>query len=129
MPALATLAVNDGQTTPVSHNFDPVTTDGSEAKWADRSPSIPAGFRTISQEVLPPAGGRTVNKINFGFYIPVVASVNGVDTVVRYNSAQVILNVAPDSLLQERKDLLAYVANTLGLATVKTSVHNLEPFY
>lgn len=129
MPAIATLAINDGQATPVSHNFDPVTTDGSEAQWADRSPTIPSGFRTISHEVLKPSGSRTVNKITCGFYIPVVATVNGVDTVVRYSSAQVILNIAPDSLLQERKDLLAYVANFLGLAGVKTSVQNLEPYY
>jgi len=60
---------------------------------------------------------------------PTVATVNSVDTVVRYSSAKVELNIHPDSTLQERKDLLAYVANTLGLATMKTSVENLEPFY
>jgi hypothetical protein len=64
-----------------------------------------------------------------GFSSPVVAAVDGSDTVVRYNSAQVVLNIHPQSTLQERKDILAYVANTLGLATVKTSVENLEPFY
>jgi hypothetical protein len=61
--------------------------------------------------------------------MPTVATVSGVDTVVRFSSAQVILNFAPDSLLQERKDLLAYVANQLANANVKTSVQNLEPFY
>ena len=129
MPAIATMAINDGQAAPVSHNFDPVTTDGSLAKWADRSPSIPAGYRTISHEVLPPAGGRTAHKITIGHYMPTVVTVAGVDTVVRFSSAQVILNIAPDSSLQERKDLLAYVANQLANANVKTSVQNLEPFY
>jgi hypothetical protein len=60
---------------------------------------------------------------------PTVAAVSGIDTVVRYSSAQVTLNIHPDSTLQERKDLLAYVANSLGLATWKTAVENLEPFY
>lgn len=129
MPAIATLAINDGQTTPVSHNFDPVTTDGAEAKFADRSPTISSGFRTISHEVAGPSGSRTVTKLTSGFMIPTVATVNGVDTVIRYSSAQVILNIAPDSTLQERKDLLAYVKNFLGLASVATSVQNLEPFY
>lgn len=129
MPAIATLTVNDGQASPVAHSFDPVTTDGSLAKWADRSPSIPAGFRTISEEVLPPANGRTVYKITFGYYNPTVATVDGSDQVVRFSSAQVVLNIAPDSSLQERKDLLAYVANSLGLSTIKTSVQNLEPHY
>lgn len=129
MPAIATMSINDGQTTPVAHSFAPVTTDGSLAKWADRSPTIPSGYRTISHEVLPPNGSRTVNKVTLGFMVPVVATINGVDTVVRYSSAQVVLNIHPDALLQERKDLLAYVANSLANATVKTSVENIEPFY
>lgn len=129
MPAIATLVINDGQAAPVAHSFAPVTTDGSVAKFADRSPSIPSGFRTISIEVLTPSGARTVNKLGLGYYVPVVVAVNGVDTVVRYSSASVVLNIHPDALLQERKDLLAYVANSLGLASVKTSVENIEPFY
>lgn len=129
MPAIATLAINDGQASPVSHNFAPVSTDGSLAKWADRSPSIPSGFLGISQEVSPPNGNRTVHRVQWGFMFPVVATVDSVDTVVRFSSAQVTLNIHPDALLQERKDILAYVANCLGLATMKTSVENLEPFY
>lgn len=129
MPAIATLTVNDGLSTPVAHAFAPVTTDGSKAQFADRSPSIPAGFRTISHEMLLPNGTRTVYQINMGFMIPVVAVVDGSDKVVRYSSAQVKLNIHPDATVQERKDLLAYVANSLGLATVKTSVENLEPYY
>jgi hypothetical protein len=60
---------------------------------------------------------------------PTVAVVDGVDKAVRYNSANVVLNIHPDSTLQERKDLLAYVANSLGLAVIKTSVENIEPFF
>lgn len=129
MPAIASQSVNDGQSTPAAHTFSPVTTDGSKASFADRSPSIPAGYRTISHEVVGPNGNRTVHKITMGFLIPVVATVNSVDTVVRYSSAQVVLNIHPESTLQERKDLNAYVANFLGLADVKTTVQNLEPFY
>lgn len=127
MPAIAALSVNDA--VPAAHTFSPVSTNGSKAEWADRSPSIPSGFRKISHEVLPPSGTRTVNRITMGFMIPVVATVNGVDTVVRYSSAQVILNSHPDDTLQDRKDLLAYVANSLDIAAVKTSVENIEPFY
>lgn len=129
MPAIAALTVNDGLASPTAHTFAPVSTTGQKAKWADRSPSIPAGFRTISHEINEPSGNRTVNKVSMGFMCPTVATVGSVDTVVRYNSAQVILNLHPESTLQERKDLLAYVANSLGLAVVKTSVELLEPFY
>jgi len=129
MPAIAALSINDGQSTPVAHTFNPVSTNGAKAQWADRSPSIPAGFRTLSHEIAGPNGSRTVHRITMGYMIPTVATVNSVDTVVRYSSAQVILNIHPESTLQERKDLLAYVANSLGLASVKTSVENLEPYY
>lgn len=129
MPAIAALSINDGAATPVAHTFSPVTTDGSLAKWADRSPSIPNGFRTLSHEVQAPNGTRTVHRIIMGFNVPVVATVNSVDTVVRNSSAQVTLNIHPEATLQERKDLLAYVTNSLGLADVKTSVQNIEPFY
>lgn len=129
MPAIAALSINDGLATPVAHTFSPVKTDGSMAQWADRSPSIPSGFRLISHEVLPPSGNRTTHKVTFGFMNPTVATVNGVDQVVRYSSAQLVLNIHPDSLLQERKDLLAYVANFLANANVKTSVEQIEPFY
>jgi hypothetical protein len=129
MPAIAALTVNDGATTPVAHTFNPVTTNGAGASWADRSPSIAAGFRTISHEVAPPNGNRTVHRITMGFKNPTVVTVGTVDQVARYSSAQVILNIHPDSTLQERKDLLAYVANSLGIASVKLSVENIEPFY
>lgn len=129
MPAVAALTINDGAATPVAHTFNPASQDGSLVKWADRSPSIPAGFRTVTHLYEEPKGQRTVHRMTFGYYIPVVATVNSVDTVVRFNSAQVILNIAPDSTLQERKDLLAYVANSLGLAGWKTSVENLEPYF
>jgi len=129
MPAIAALSINDGQTTPVAHSFSPVTTDGSIAKWADRSPTIPSGFRTISYEVAPPSGSRVTNKLQMGLMNPTVATVNSVDQVVRYSSAQVTLNIHPDATLQERKDLLAYLVNFFQNASVKTSVENIEPFY
>lgn len=129
MPAIAALVINDGAATPVARTFNPVTTDGSLSKWADRSPTIAAGFRTITEEVLEPAGNRTVYKITMGFYFPVVATVNGVDTVVRFNSAQVIFNMAPDSTTQERDDTMSFVKNFLANSTVVTSVENVEPFY
>lgn len=129
MPAIAALTVNDGLASPVAHTFSPASQSGSKTVFADRSPTIPAGYRTISHEWAEPNGNRTVWKLTMGFMFPVVANVDGSDTVVRYNSAQLVLNMNPNSTLQERKDTLAYVANSLDLASVKTSVENFEPYY
>ena len=129
MPAIAALVINDGAATPVAHTFSPVTTDGSLAKWADRSPSIAAGYRTITEEVLEPSGQRKAYKVTFGCYFPTVATVNGVDTVVRFSSFSGSFNMAPDSTVQERDDALTYVINLFSHASVRQSVENLEPFY
>jgi hypothetical protein len=83
----------------------------------------------INFEVTPPTGNRTTHKVAAGFTNPTVATVDSSDKVVRYSSGQIILNIHPESTLQERKDLLAYMANFLGLADVKTCIQNLEPVY
>jgi hypothetical protein len=129
MPAIAALSINDGQTTPVAHSFAPVTTDGSLARFADRSPTIPAGFLTFSHEVSEPSGTRTTNKVATGLYMPTVATVDGVDQVVRYSSFSGTLNIHPSATLQERKNLLAYIVNFYNNALVKQTVENIEPFY
>jgi hypothetical protein len=129
MSALASLSINDGQATPVAHTFNPVSTDGSRAQWAERSAGVPSGYFTLSHEVRNPASATAAYRVLIGLNVPVMATVNGVLTVVRNSSAQVTLNCSAQSTVQERKDLLAYVANFLGNATVKTSVQDLEPFY
>ncbi len=129
MPAIAAIAINDGAASPVSHTFNVVSTDGARGKWADRSPGIPTGFLTISHEVRNASSPSAAERIIMGFNVPVMATADGVTSVVRNSSAQVTLNLSPSSTEQERKDLLAYVANFLANASVKTSVQNIEPFY
>lgn len=129
MPAIAAISINDGQSTPVSHTFSPVTTNGAKAEWADRSPASPAGFLGISHEVRRPATASAAQRVIIGFNIPVMETVNGVATVTRFSSAKLEMNFANLSTEQERKDLLAYVKNFLTNASVATSVTDLEPFY
>lgn len=129
MPAIAALTINDGATTPVAHTFAPVTTNGSTAKWADRSAATPAGFTTITEEIREARSSGAAHRVIVGFNFPILALVDGSQTKVRNNSGQVVLNFAQDSTDQERKDALAYVSNFLANATVKTSIQNIEPFY
>lgn len=129
MPAIAALTINDGATTPVAHVFSPVSTNGAKAEWADRTASMPTAYLTISDEVRKPATATAAYRKITGFNNPVVADVNGVDTVVRNSSAQLTLNFAPTSTIQERKDLLAYIAGWCANADVKESIENIEPFY
>lgn len=129
MPAIAALTINDGATTPVAHTFSPANITGNKAEWQDRSPVTPAGYRKFHHEVSQPSPQRTTHKMTFGLYNPTEAVVNGSTVVARSCAAQLTLNFPPDSTLQERKDTLAYMANFLANASVKSSVENIEPFY
>lgn len=129
MPAISSLSVNDAAATPVAHTFSPVSTNGGHAYWADRSLATPAGYFKIDHNVENPNGNRSVYRVTIGYGVPTLASIDGVQTVVRTSSAQVVFNLHPDSTLQERKDLMAFVTNSLGLTDMKNSVWNIEPFY
>jgi hypothetical protein len=45
------------------------------------------------------------------------------------SSASVVFNFAQDATLQERKDLLAYIANALNDATNKAAIYNLDSWF
>lgn len=129
MPAISSLVINDGATTPVAHTFSPAGINNAHAYWADRSPATPAGYYKIDHNLENPNGNRSVYRVTIGFGVPTLASIDGVETVVRTNSAQVIYNLHPESTIQERKDLMAFVSNTLANAGIKTTVVDLEPYY
>jgi hypothetical protein len=129
MPAIAQLVINDGQATPAAHTFAVVGTTGTKAIWADKASGIPTGYLKITNEVREAKSTNGAHSVIFGFEFPTLATVNGVSTRVRVSSAQVRLNFAQDSTDQERKDAVAYVANTLGNATVKAATYNIEPHY
>lgn len=129
MPQLSAITIADGATTPVNHVFSPVSTNGAKAELADRSPSSPAGYLTLVHEVNKPAAKEAAYRVKMGFNVPVMATVDGVPTVVRFSTAQVTFNCSQQGTEQERKDLLAYVKNALANATVADTVIKLEPLY
>lgn len=129
MPAITALTINDGALTPVAHTFNPVTTNGSSAEFAERSASVPNGYFKLTHEVRRPASAAAAHRVIMGFNMPTITSVSGVPTVVRNSSAKVEFNLSSLSSEQERKDLLAYITNVLSNAAVKTTVQNIEPFW
>lgn len=129
MPQLAALTLADGQNTPVNRTFSPVTSNGQKAEWSEKSSGIPSGFQGITLEIRRPTTATGAHRAIFGMNLPVVATVNGVPTVVRFNTAKLELNFSSASSEQERKDTLAFVKNFLSNASVATAITTLEPFY
>lgn len=129
MPAIAQIQLADGQTTPVTHNFDPKTTNGSLARWVDTSETIPQGFSTLSINYVEPANNAAAHRFLVEIRDPTVVSVNGVDTVVYVNSCKLEFNFSTSSSLQSRKDAFAYVKNLMANATFNTAVTTIQPYY
>jgi hypothetical protein len=129
MPAAATLSINDGQTTPVAHSFTPAGQTGSKVEWNEKTAGIPGGYFVLSHELIKPGTPDAAYRIKIGLNVPATATVDGSLAVVRNSSAQVVFNFSQSSTLQERKDLVAYVTNTLGNADFKTSTQNIEQFW
>lgn len=128
MPALATITINDGATTPVAHAYTPVTTDGLIASMKERV-GVPVGYPSLGVSVRPPVKGGEVYKERFTLALPVTAVVNGVTVVDYTNTGTIELLLSERSTTQNRKDLRVLLANLLAHATIVSVVENLEPIY
>lgn len=131
MPAIGNLVINDGQSTPAVHTFAPVTTTGNESRWADRSIGKPAGYLLVNARQKDPSNGARNSRMQFEIVLPTVATdaVTGKDYVARTARCNIEFVLPDSSVLQERKDLLAYAKNLLANALTTSVVQDLEHVY
>lgn len=129
MPSMAAITIADGAATPVDHVFNPSGQYGARAEWANRAPSIPAGFETLTHEYVKPATSTAAHRIKIGMNLPTVATVDGSLQVVRNSSLQLVFNVSQQSTAQEREDLITLLINLLNDGDVFSSVQDLEQFW
>lgn len=147
MPAFAALTINDGQATPVAHNFSPVRIDEKGvASFYDRSGGIAIGFPRMTFSMKEPtgslkagsaSGGSRMYKSTMTFDIPKLESTSAATgtgiapapTVAHVHSSRVELSLPERGALADRNDLLAYTSNGLLNATIKLAIQNLESFY
>lgn len=129
MPQLAPISIADGKATPVVHVFDPVTSNGQKARLANRSASIPSGQETLEIEVREPASKAAAFVIALTLVRPVVATVDGQDTVIRTEKSLMTLNFPQTGTSADRKDTAALLSNLLKHPTVTDAIQNLSPLY
>lgn len=147
MPAFAALTINDGQATPVAHTFSPARIDEKGvASFYDRSGGIAIGFTRLTvrltEPVSPKAGTASnamarVYRATITADVPVLESTSAATgsgiapapTVAYVHSSRMTLDCPERGTLANRNDLIAYSANALGNATIKSVIQNLESFY
>lgn len=139
MPAFGTITVNDGATTPVAHNFAPVEINSNGvAEYADRSGGIPVGYGIISIGLRKPnSKGNGVYKASVKVLIPTLeqtspSTATGIQpapTVAFTTAVHMDFLLPSRSVLQERKNILAYAKNALAHSTVSSVIQDLENVY
>lgn len=136
MPQIKNISIADGQATPATKLFTPVTSqkDSSPAVWYERSASSPLGYRRITLFVKADVKG--VSKVRLVIADPVLATF-GANCCVDASTPQVAytdffdatFSLPATSTLGGRKDILAYAKNLLANEFVIAAVENLEPAY
>lgn len=144
MPAFGTpIVINDGQTTPVAHTFNPANKDGKEVfHYVDRAGGIPIGYGRLGVQLKRPpdrlSPGSTaradVFKISAKIDIPVLevtspstsSGIQPAPTVAYTETVWIEFTVHGRSTEQNRKDILAYAKNLLNDSLLNAMVVNLE---
>lgn len=114
MPALTTLTINDRESTPVAHVFNPAAPQGDVAVFNG------TGATLFGRENLTISARQSAGKLRVRMVItdPVVVTetINGVDrsTVSRVAIGEVKLTFDESSTLQERKNLVGLIANAMA---------------
>lgn len=123
------LSINNGAATPVAKSFAPERVAPDLSAFTERTAAASAGFVRLSVGLSPASAKRSTNRIPVRLDLPVLQTVNGVNSVAytgRFNGEFVIPDVMTAA---ERADLHAYVANALDNALVKAVIKDLDPMY
>jgi len=129
MPQIADISINDGAATPLAHLFSAETTNGRLASWNNEAAATLAGRERITVEVVKPSSLSGAYRHSTTMLLPVLATVDGVQKVVRFIKADVTIHASQESTEQEKLDACVLLSNFYASVPVKTSVKKMQPFY
>jgi hypothetical protein len=137
MGAFATITLNNGESTPVAHDFDPNTLTGTVSTFADRVDGISVGYPNITILTSVPSKTSRLYKVRAKIVLPVLETVtastyNGITPAPTkaYDLTAVVEFFIPErSTLAQRKDIRAYMSNFLAHAVMTDLVETQETIY
>lgn len=131
MPQVANISIADGKATPVTHVFTAKSAQSGNtpALWKNDAASIQSGKETLTILVKEGKGATSSHVFEALLKLPVVATVNTVDTVIRTSQILIRSNFAPSSTLAERKDARVLAMALLANANALDSHDNISPMY
>lgn len=117
MPSIQNLVLKDGKSTPVDHTFTPADVKAGVGVVIESDGTLIGGSK-YSVSGKETTAGRWSSKGKLEMPTVVNQTVNGITrpVVVRKNFAEVTFSFAPDATLQERKDAVAMLRDSLDPA-------------
>jgi hypothetical protein len=129
MPSATTIALYDGQGTPVSHDFEPVSVTPANSLLVNRDADTSAGQMQLIVGLSPANGSRKTNRVNLRFNMPIEHTVDGVVRVA-YTARAICEFVLPEEMTQaNRDDFAAYIKNATADAVISGVISDLDPLY
>lgn len=134
MSAIASIAIDDGQSTPVTHTFNPTSTN-PPIYQEDGNAAVPViGQSGIQLSLKRVQGGDAINRAKITLRIPVLETTSGSSyagyeappAVAYYLQANVEVMLPNRSTGDQRKDLRVMVANLLADSQIVDLVDNLR---
>lgn len=139
MPAFAAFTINDGQSSPAAHTFNPVSSENGVYVWQDQTGGIALGYLTVTYQAKRPgpmrdgmqssADRRMKHSINIA--IPTLETLGTNDagltpppTVACIHRLNMDVIQPERGTLAVRKDLTAYGSNLLAHATFKALLND-----
>lgn len=144
MSAVASIALNDGQATPVSHTFVPIGQDKNGVWWyEDQTASSAIGYDRISLQLVRagnPAPGsnanQQVNRVKIGIHMPTLATLGTNDAgilpppTVQYIDRHMYEAILPgQDTEQDREDGRVYMIGLLANTQVVNMIEKLQSVY
>jgi len=123
MPLLQAISLNDRETTPVAHVFNPHDSVNGVG-IVKNTTGVPLGAETLTVSMRGSPNGRYRGKVNLTVPVVQTETINGISTPVVVRTAYVSLEVtfSDKSTLQERDNVIGMLAD--ALAPSKTLVND-----
>jgi hypothetical protein len=129
MPSASTVSIYDGQATPVSHDFVPLSVTPSRTVLVNRESDTSAGQMQLIVGLDPAKSGRKTNRVNIRFNFPVEHTVDEV-VQVAYTARFSGDFVLPEEMTQAQlDDFAAYCKNALADAVINGYLSDLDPMW
>lgn len=126
------IQLNDGQTTPVAHNFSPAS-NGADgvARWQDREHNngVSLGFSTLTFSVREPVKPGGVTRVKLTVSVPKLDTSTAVPTLIGTGLATLEFIYPGAYTLQDRKDLRAFMINSGHVTVLGDNIIEMQKPY